>query len=355
MKYVITEGMDEDSLIKAGKARVDVVKIANKLGYKTVKISAKNGVRQKKWQKPIQFLIYRNNSKKWDKALSDIKDGSALLLQYPLLYTSWNFREVINKHKNRLEFISVIHDLDSIRFKNDKTKSDAFFERVNSDDREVLNSAKKVISHNKKMTSELVSMGVEKKKIIELEVFDYLDDKDQKAVVSRNKNVIIAGNLDLEKSNYLSKLKTIKGADFNLYGINFNDICKGKNIHYQGAFKPDELVKNLEGSFGLIWDGDSIKTCSGLYGEYMRFNNPHKTSLYLSAGLPVIIWKEAALADFIEKNKVGFSVSSLEELPEKLKKITKKDYENMVKNTEKIAKKLKKGDFLANALKKAEK
>ena len=34
-----------------------------------------------------------------------------------------------------------------------------------------------------------------------------------------------------------------------------------------------------------MWDGPSPDTCAGVYGAYLRYNNPHKTSLYLAAGL----------------------------------------------------------------------
>jgi hypothetical protein len=196
-------------------------------------------------------------------------------------------------------------------------------------------------------------MGVIKDKIKELGIFDYLDPKNSHAKTGLTKNVVIAGNLSLEKSAYLSSLKKHQDVDFNLYGINFKDSCKGENVHYQGAFKPDELADNLEGSFGLIWDGDSDETCAGLYGNYLRYNNPHKTSLYLSAGLPVIIWEDAALADFVLKNHVGLTIKSLDEISEKRKQISKLEYENMLKNVEKIAKRLKTGAYLKEALEKA--
>ena len=40
---------------------------------------------------------------------------------------------------------------------------------------------------------------------------------------------------------------------------------------YFGSFLPDELPVALEGGFGLVWDGDSAETCSGVFGEYLRF------------------------------------------------------------------------------------
>jgi hypothetical protein len=32
---------------------------------------------------------------------------------------------------------------------------------------------------------------------------------------------------------------------------------------------PEELIKNLQGRYGLVWDGDALDTCSGLTGEYL--------------------------------------------------------------------------------------
>lgn len=63
----------------------------------------------------------------------------------------------------------------------------------------------------------------------------------------------------------------------------------------------------------------STETCSGSYGKYLRINNPHKVSLYIAAGIPVVIWKEAALCSLIEENALGFGISSLDELEEALK------------------------------------
>ncbi|NRO11242.1 Beta-1,6-galactofuranosyltransferase WbbI [Lactobacillus helveticus] len=48
-------------------------------------------------------------------------------------------------------------------------------------------------------------------------------------------------------------------------------------------------------------------------GNYLRYNDPHKLSLYLASGIPVIIWKKAAEAKFVEENKVGITVDSLED------------------------------------------
>ena len=85
----------------------------------------------------------------------------------------------------------------------------------------------------------------------------------------------------------------------------------------------------------------------------MRYNNPHKLSLYLSSGLPVIIWKQAAEATFVEKNGVGYTVKSLYEIPELMKKISENEYKNITENVSRISKKLINGEYMQLALREA--
>ena len=50
-----------------------------------------------------------------------------------------------------------------------------------------------------------------------------------------------------------------------------------------------------------MWDGNSIDTCSDIYGEYLRINNPYKLSLYIAAGKTNNHLSHAAIADLIKK------------------------------------------------------
>ena len=54
------------------------------------------------------------------------------------------------------------------------------------------------------------------------------------------------------------------------------------------------------------------------------------------------------------KNNLGIAVNSLENLDDILENITEKQYSEMKMNTIEIAKKLRKGDFIKNAVKKIE-
>ena len=114
---------------------------------------------------------------------------------------------------------------------------------------------------------------------------------------------------------------------------------------------PEELIYNLQGSFGLVWDGDSSATCTGVYGDYLKINNPHKTSMYLAAGIPVIIWEEAALANFIKKNHCGITIKSTDEIRNIIDNMLDEEYETLKANACKIGGKLRRGYFLKSAMK----
>lgn len=71
-------------------------------------------------------------------------------------------------------------------------------------------------------------------------------------------------------------------------------------VKYKGAYPPSELGKQL--TQNLAWYGmEIVEECNGIYGEYMQYNNPHKFSLYLSLGIPVIIWKSSVNSKFVKE------------------------------------------------------
>lgn len=138
----------------------------------------------------------------------------------------------------------------------------------------------------------------------------------------------------------------------NLYGVN-PDKDYSKQLTYKGVKTPDELPRFLSGNFGLVWDGTSMNTNNGVYGEYTRYNNPHKVSLYLSSGLPVIVWKDAAISKFVVENNLGIAIDSLYELESRLEEQDIENYNNMVANAVEIGKKLRKGSFTMSAIEKS--
>ena len=105
----------------------------------------------------------------------------------------------------------------------------------------------------------------------------------------------------------------------------------------------------------MIWDGISLNECAGSFGNYLKVNNPHKLSLYIAAGVPVITWKKAAIADFITKYDIGFTVDSLYDIEKIISSMDNKQYETYVQNVKKIQEKVCTGYFTRRALDEVEK
>lgn len=276
---------------------------------------------------------------------------SVIMIQYPLPMEHRYLADLRKlKEKRKLKYVFIIHDLESIRNMYDK------IELYEKNDNEMFEIADMVIAHNEKMIkviNEKFHFPIDK--MVSLGIFDYLFE--EKAHVRSNKKgknlrVMIVGNLEPKKAGYLYNKKFNKIINFfSLYGPQFEKE-KVQNAKYYGQFPPEKLVEKLEGSFGLVWDGNSPDSCEGKTGKYLLINNPHKTSMYLASGFPVIIWKKAALADFVKQHNVGILIDSLWEIPEKVNQITDDEYETMLKNVAKISNKLTSGYYLKTAIRK---
>lgn len=283
------------------------------------------------------------------KKIERIDSGAVVFIPHPI-YLNKKYIDVLKKakQKRKLKLAFIIHDLDSIRKMFPEAAAD--FEYI---DHTMYEIADFVIAHNESMKQYLIHEGVNSEKIFDLQIFDYLtehDPEDKKVRYSKTLN--IAGNLDTNKCKYIKELNNLdKTVNVNLYGLNFNkEILNSESIHYKGAFPADEIPMQLTEGFGLVWDGDSINGCTGNTGDYLRFNNPHKLSLYLVSGLPVIIWSKAAEASFVRKNNVGIVVDSVQDFSNAFDRLSEKQYNDMVENAKKISRGLRKGEYLTSIL-----
>lgn len=332
-KYQLLEFRFQDYM--AGqKAPSDTAIIASEMGYEVITLNRgtlANGMEQteQSWKYIADRLDYNSN----------------LILQLPLADdTEGVYRILAMKNRKNVRIIGIIHDINI--FRGNPTDYDFRQYKVLKELPDVL------IVHNKHMMRELADRGFDINRMVNLKIFDYLIPNYEK--IGMSEGIVIAGNLVESKAAYVYKLNKIKGVTFNLFGANYIEENSYDNIYYFGTFLPDELVKNIQGKYGLVWDGDSIETCSGGKGEYLRINNPHKLSLYLAVGLPVIIWEEAAEAEFVLNEHVGITVKSLYELPDKLESMSENDYEVMKKNAAMVGERLRKGMYMTNAIKEAE-
>lgn len=310
----------------SSKAKNDVSSILKSLGFKDL-------------YTPSRHRMIRILQQLW--SIIVIPSDTILFIQYqshiPLIYKLLSFKKKVKK-------IAILHDVESLR------GSIAAENEI-----ELLNSFDVIIDHNERMHKYLVNNGL-KTFIQDIHIFDYLLDKKITIHANYDKHsIFFAGNLS--KSVFLQHLADLNNLHFNIYGATFegiNKIIEQQNITYKGSFSPDELISNIEGGWGLVWDGNDLSTCFGINGEYMRYNNPHKVSLCVVSERPVIIWSHAAMADYINSRGIGICVDNLSDLYDKIKSIDDTEYANMLQNVKAEKERLINGQNLKDCMKKAE-
>ena len=328
------------------KARLDIEKLAINHGMKPLYFKTGISAEGKIWAKITLALQGILNCLR----ICRLEKNAVIFVQYPLqpsksVYLFNGIFALLKKLKG-YRYVALIHDLDSLRGLGGRTGrySDVVF----------LKKFDVMICHNERMRDYLIEQGIAPDRLVTLGLFDYLyDEAPLPAERVYSPSINIAANLSPEKSGYVYCLAEGPERDYtlHLYGLNYTPRPDAaRYIHYHGVVAAEKLREVMEGCFGLVWDGNIISTCSGGYGEYMRYNNPHKVSLYLSCGLPVIIWKEAALAPFIVKNNLGIAITSLNELEDILCAMNKERYNFLVEHVMVVAREIMDGGFFYAAL-----
>jgi hypothetical protein len=245
--------------------------------------------------------------------------------------------------KKDIQLICFIADIDGIKDGDNKLlqKEIKFFRHF-----------RYFIVHNKKMKEWLHRNVSADCTAASIEFFDFLT---KPLTIQRDTSfdIVFAGNLKI--SSFLEELHLLNVNNsllhFHLFGLGQTDFMLAqKNITWHGVEKPYELPAKLRGSFGLLWDGDSIDKPAGNLGNYMQYISHHKLSLYIVSKLPVIVAAAAASAPLIEKYKIGFTLNNLYETEDKIKNLSLAEYRQMQSNMGPLAEKISKGECLGNAI-----
>lgn len=345
--YVVTRYWDYDLLKNSiVKGRDDIFRVLGELGLTPIEIPVMS---DRNKLGPVKAMLNQLKiARSWNEALSCVKTGDTVVIHNPpskrfLLYPS-----VVRRLRKRgVRIVLDISDLDQVVrqwygvLKPLKCK---IFEIIENS---LLRNSDAVVAHNDVMKEYLTGLGIDPERIVARELFDYIMDTPPKRKVrTRDGAAVFAGELGADKAEFLKKLPD--NYSFNLYGPNFDGEEK-ENVCYKGAFSAAELAEAVEGSYGLVWGGDSPDECRGSWGDAILYMNPHKASCYLAMGMPVIIHKDACIAPFIVRNGCGITVSALSEAACKINKLTDEDYLKMCENVEKVARMLRKGDFSRRA------
>lgn len=342
MDYCIGVSRGNKEKNAGAKAPDDILNICKEMGMSIFLIptSIENtNIFQKIFWKLIVPYIY------WFKFYLKVRANDRVVLQHPLVNNNRALNFFIPRiRKKGVKVITLIHDLTTLRTSG----------RLETKEIKELAIYDKIICHNESMKRVLLEAGFSEHKLIVLEIFDYLTDSKPQSKAGDDNTIVIAGNLSPDKCNYIYELaENNPNLPVNLYGVGLDESRITDNIVYKGSYSPEALIENIEGKFGLVWDGNSIDNCTGNMREYLKYNNPHKTSLFIVSELPIIVWRQAAIAEFVTKNKIGIAVEDLESLDRTLKDVSAEDYQLMLKNIKQLSQELRSGYYTKTAILKA--
>lgn len=266
--------------------------------------------------------------KKFLFGVKTLNTKEIVIVQHPFTKN----KKILNLCRNKIAFI---HDLDGLRMLDDALLEEEI---------KVFNLFNCLIVHNTKMKEFLIERKV-KVPIYELELFDYIaeDDKANKErKIDNGLQIVYTGNIERGKATFLYQLEKEKMKfNINVYGTKVEEIVNEKII-YKGKMEPNKLPNEMEGNVGLVWDGNIDESDENIgLKNYTKYNNPHKLSCYIAAGLPVIVWRKSAIADLVKKYDIGYVISNLYDINE----IDFKDYEVKKSNVKELSKKVREGYY----------
>lgn len=270
--------------------------------------------------------------------MKNINYKDVLFIQYPFT----NKSNILLKFLPTKKTIVIIHDITYLRLQNEKEMQ----KEINT-----LKRYQYIVVHNSNMKKFLEENGIDPKKMYELELFDYLCQNPKKVEIEKaqDKTIVYAGNLVQRKSPFLYQLEERKmNFKLNLYGVGLEKDINPK-MKYLGKYLPDELPNHLDGELGLVWDGNVDESDEKeKFKNYTKYNNPHKLSCYIAAGLPVIVWEKAAASRFVKKENIGYTINNIYDI----NKIDLGDYEEKKRNVIDIREKVLNGQYTINVIEK---
>lgn len=321
------------------KAKTDIERIMNEEGFYNVGLPQRIG--------GGKFSTFFYNLRSVLLAMLKMRPGDVMWLQYPVkkYYTALcNYA-----HFRRVSVVTLIHDLGAFRRK--KITPAKELKRLSHTDH--------LIASNETMGIRLREMGYEGT-LDALGMWDYFTDNAPRRLPRRPSRelprIAYAGTLSRRKNLFLYKWPDIiEGYNVHIYGRGFHPelLADSSAVTDHGFLSPEQFLRTVDCDFGLVWDGDSLDTCSGAFGEYLAVNTSHKLSMYLRAGLPVIVWSRSAMAPGVIREGIGFAVESLKEIGSRLRSFTPEHMDQMRERAYEIGAKLGRGDFFRDAVKRA--
>ena len=333
-RFIMTSQSGQKADAQTDKARLEVQRIAGEMGYAAIN-PAVNQPAQKWWQ---QALIWGRAAVTWGKLFFKLHHGDLLLVQYP--HYPQETAPIVRCALHMLQWkgartAAFVHDLDSLKHLQHP--------HARWSDQELLPRFDRVIVHNRRMADYLSGQGVREEHLIQLTLPD-LPGTVTSPVRSLSGSVCVVGNLARKHNGYLHDVPKTK-LQWHLYGEGWKGKAGRTDMVCHGG-----KLEQLEGSFGLVWEGASTRTIAGAAGAYMMLQSPRVMSLYLTQGMPVIVWKWSAMAAFVQEEKLGLVVDTIADIPGTIAAVSEAEYADMAAAARAWGEKLRQGGMTRAAL-----
>ncbi|PWF99913.1 hypothetical protein [Levilactobacillus bambusae] len=315
----VTRIIEGTSLDATTKAKADFARIAhNAAGYRYLDVHRYDRSRETMAELGARI----------EGMTGSIRAGDLVVYQYPS-YNGNQFEVSFAEHLvyRGVQVVLMVHDYERLRH-----GINPGFDEIRH-----LNLVAGIIAPTVNMRQQMKMDGVTTPIVVQ-DCWDYLTDTAFKTEPVQ-REVVIAGSF--VKSNLLSTWN--QQTPLIAFGLN-NGQQPAMNVEYHGALGASLLEETLPNGFGLAWDtGDD-------FGAYTRYNNPYKVAMYLALGMPVIVWKEAAIAQLVQDNYLGYALSSISEIDGLISSVSDSEMSRCQLQVQKFGRLLRRGYFTRRLL-----
>ncbi len=316
------------------KAPADVRQMAGHLGFAAVDLapftrSSRTGRAVNISRAGLQALV----------AAPTLARSQVLLSQHPL----GRVNDVVLDHvARRTRSVVLVHDLESLR-------------RIEYARREqkTLSSYGVVIVHTPAMADYLREVLPDTRSVV-LGCFDYLvtDPAPLPTLSPRPEALYVIGSLGPDKAAYLYELGGL-ALPVRAYGRGCLTEQLPVSVTWSGVLDMHRPQLPARDGFGVVWDGTSPDRLAGQMGTYLRYNSPHKFSMYLALGLPVVVAAGSALSELVETEGIGLVAGSLADAACDAAACSPVRWQQLAEQVQRLRQQILNGDHVRTALRQA--
>ena len=275
-----------------------------------------------------------------EAVLGVIQPGDLVVVQFPMwmhLNFQAEFFDAISAMES-VRMVALIHDIPTWMF----TKGEEEYDCENDFWLKQLKKFDMLMVANEKEAHKLQEDGVDVP-MIQMQLWDYLYSGPRQEKKFRKKLYYVGGR-DIIDINY-------QGATpLYIYDKHVeNRVLECGSVTWLGRKPSDEIVSSLDGGFGIVVSENLIEKSNMNFVYYNQFNNPTKLSVYLAAGIPVIVPSKTYHAKLVREHGIGLVVDDLNEIDAVLAAMTAQDYQKMLDNIKGWQEAVSEGFFIKRA------